>query len=110
MKVNKLIGLENTLKELKLGVPTSTFIHRITGRSTAIALNIISLAIQHQSEWVLIWDHNPTQEANRMLLDDIRRLISKMELKHFEFKKYPPRIRLNLFEEWEEVKEWRKVK
>ena len=103
MRVNKLIGLESTLEFIKDGIPYDEFKDRQTGRSLSIAFNCIHLAMDNEGRWVRVVDHHGTTTSNKDLLDTIRDLIDKLDLKCFEFKVCPPQIRYKLFDEYKEV-------
>ena len=103
LKVNKLVGLENTLELINQGVSKSELINRQTGKSTALALKYISLAISQPDKWIQIRDHIGTRASNRHLFAMTREIVYKLELKCIIFNECSNQIKFNLYEEWEET-------
>lgn len=69
---------------------------RGSGRTTSIALGLISCAIASPGLWVKIVDHSNYRGANYYLLNRVKDIVSKLELKFFEFSK--THVRCNIFE------------
>ena len=55
---------------------------RGSGRSTALALRYISDAIQHPRAPIRIKDHHDSVQADRQLVENVKMMIFKLELKH----------------------------
>jgi hypothetical protein len=58
--------------------------YRHTGRSTAIAFDILASTYRNPSEWVKIRDHHDTTGADRCLFYMICKIIEKLEYESFE--------------------------
>jgi hypothetical protein len=58
---------------------------RQTGRSTIQALRYIALAIENPGTVYKIADHYGTVQANRLLCDQIHKMVSQMCLRDFTF-------------------------
>jgi hypothetical protein len=69
-----------------------------SGRSLAIALDVIRLAIQNEGDWIRVVDHCEFRDADALLYDKVKECISLLELEGFEFRAYQrkPEIRLVL--------------
>ena len=107
MIVNKIIGLEETLKLQKQGADPMMTQGRCTGTSTCLALSYISEAIGDINTWVEIKDHYSGHNANTHLLSMISRIIDKLELQGFEYRLTPkPCIKCNIFEEYTKKTVW----
>ena len=59
---------------------------RRSGRSLGIALVIIGTALQNPGDWIPIYDHHKTREADRYLTITIDGLIRQLHLQRFLFK------------------------
>jgi len=110
MKINKLIGIERTLEMIKDGMFHTIDSERQTGRSTALAFSVISSAMDRPDTWHQIVDHHNTHQASMCLLNMVKSIIRKLKLKGFDFRVSPPSIRFSIFDEYEEIIIWRKVK
>lgn len=55
---------------------------RGSGRSTALALRYISVAIEHPRAPIRIKDHHDSVQADRQLAEIVKMMIFKLELKH----------------------------
>ena len=55
---------------------------RGSGRSTALALHYISNAIEHPLTPIRIKDHHDSVQADRLLAENVKMMIFKLELKH----------------------------
>lgn len=55
---------------------------RGSGRSTALALRYISEAIDHPRVPIRIKDHHDSAQADRLLAENVKKMIFKLELKH----------------------------
>ena len=55
---------------------------RGSGRSTALALRYISDAIGHPQVPIRIKDHHDSVLADRLLAENVKKMIFKLELKH----------------------------
>ena len=55
---------------------------RRSGRSTALALRYISDAIGHPRVPIRIMDHHDSVQADRLLAENVKKMIFKLELKH----------------------------
>ena len=55
---------------------------RGSGRSTALALRYISDAIGHPLIPIRIIDHHDSVQADRLLAENVKKMIFKLELKH----------------------------
>ena len=55
---------------------------RGSGRSTALALRYISDAIEHPRAPIRIKDHHDSVQADRLLAENVKMMIFKLELKH----------------------------
>lgn len=53
-----------------------------SGRSTALALRYISDAIGHPRVPIRIMDHHNSVQADRLLAENVKMMIFKLELKH----------------------------
>ena len=53
-----------------------------SGRSTALALRYISDAIEHPRAPIRIRDHHDSVQADRQLVENVKMMIFKLELKH----------------------------
>ena len=53
-----------------------------SGRSTALALRYISDAIGHPRVPIRIMDHHDSVQADRLLAENVKMMIFKLELKH----------------------------
>lgn len=60
--------------------------NRCSGRSTALALDYIAMALQNSGTWYKVEDHHGTTLANDHLFALVRATVHKLDLKHFEFK------------------------
>lgn len=55
---------------------------RGSGRSTALALHYISNAIEHPRAPIRIKDHHDSVQADRLLAENVKMMIFKLDLKH----------------------------
>lgn len=58
---------------------------RMTGRSTALALELVAKAIKNPHTWVEVVDHHPTLAAANDLRYRMQRIVQLLELQHFVF-------------------------
>ncbi len=58
---------------------------RHTGRSTIQALRCIALAIENPGTKIKVSDHYGTINANKLLCDQVREMVSQMCLRDFTF-------------------------
>jgi hypothetical protein len=58
---------------------------RATGRSTAQALRAIAAAINQPYTAIDLKDHSGTPGGNRYLLEQAKKMVAQLELKHFVF-------------------------
>ncbi len=100
MKINKLIGLSNTITLLLDGISLRELNSRRIGASTGLALKYISEALLNPDEEIKIYDHAPTHKAKYILLDTIKDIINELELKNFTFRiASQPTIKFEIYEE-----------
>lgn len=59
---------------------------RCTGRSTVIALDLLSTAMKNPRQWIPIKDHFPSLKADEHLMRMIQDIICKLELQAFQFR------------------------
>lgn len=60
---------------------------RRTGKSTLLAFDLISLCMKHPGVHIEIIDHHGAYSANLTLFYLVENIISKLDLKGFEFKR-----------------------
>lgn len=69
---------------------------RNTGRSTALALEYISKAMQNKNNWIVIKDHHDSKFTNHLLKLKIKDFIKKLELTNFRFENNKIKFVLNV--------------
>lgn len=60
--------------------------YRRTGRSTVIALDLLSTAMKNPRQWIPIKDRFPSLDADEHLLRMMHDIIRKLELQAFQFR------------------------
>lgn len=60
--------------------------YRRTGRSTVIALDLLSTAMKNPRQWIPIKDHFPSLDADEHLMRMMHDIIRKLELQAFQFR------------------------
>ena len=60
--------------------------YRRTGRSTTIALELLSIAMKNPRQWIPIKDHFPSLDADENLMRMMHDIIRKLELQAFQFR------------------------
>ena len=59
---------------------------RRTGRSTVIALDLLSTAMKNPRQWTPIKDHSSSPDADEHLMRMVHDIIRKLELQAFQFR------------------------
>lgn len=59
---------------------------RCTGRSTVIALDLLSTAMKNPHQWIPIKDHSTSLDADEHLMRMVCDIIRKLELQAFQFR------------------------
>ena len=75
-------------------IPESLLRDRRSGRSTALALDTISMCYRMRGTWIPVIDHLGTTRANRYLLETIRQMVGKLGFDGFEYKALTNEVRL----------------
>ena len=87
---------------------------RMTGRTTKMVDEFIQKLYKNEGEWVEIYDHYPSRNADRMVLDKV---IKRMQIEHphdeLEIDKLNNRLKLTWCLRdglWAEIDEYEKLK
>lgn len=87
---------------------------RMTGRTTQMVDGFIQKLYKNEGEWVEIYDHYPSRNADRMIMEKI---IRRMQFEHpqdkIEVDKLNNRIKLTWSQRdglWAEIDEYEKLK
>lgn len=87
---------------------------RMTGRTTQMVDNFIQKLYKNEGEWVDIYDHYPSRNADRMIMEKI---IRRMQFEHpqdkLEIDKLNNRLKLTWSQRdglWAEIDEYEKLK
>lgn len=88
--------------------------HRMTGRTTKMVDEFIQKLYKNKGEWIEIYDHYPSRNADRMIIDKI---IRRMQIEHpqdkLEIDKLNNRLKLTWCQRdglWSKIDEEEKCK
>ena len=83
-------------KEMAKRYPEQSFKNRMTGKSTALALRVISDAMLSPDSYVKCRDHRGTRYTDILLFDMVHRLLELLRLECFIFNKTSLSIKYSL--------------